>query len=50
MPGVVSYSTNGSLPSFVSITQIDDLVNQILQTLGSTGNALSGALSTLLGD
>ncbi len=48
--GVVSYSTNGSLPTFVSITQVDDLVNQVLQTLGSTGNALSGALSTLLGD
>ena len=48
--GVVSYSTNGSLPTFVSITQVDDLVSQVLQTLGSTGNALSGALSTLLGD
>ncbi len=48
--GVVSYSTNGSLPTFVNITQIDDLVNQLLQTLGSTGSALSGALQTLLGD
>jgi hypothetical protein len=48
--GVVSYSTNGALPTFVSITQVDDLVNQVLQTLGSTGTALSGALSTLLSD
>jgi len=48
--GVVSYSTNGSLPTFVNITQIDDLVNQILSTLGSSGTALSGALSTLLSD
>jgi hypothetical protein len=48
--GVVSYATNGSLPTFVNITQIDALVNQILQTLGSTGSALSGALQTLLGD
>lgn len=48
--GVVSYATNGSLPTFVSVTQIDALVNQILQTLGSTGSALSGALQTLLGD
>ncbi len=48
--GVVSYSTNGALPTFVSIMQVDDLVNQVLQTLGSTGTALSGALSTLLSD
>ncbi len=48
--GVVSYSTNGSLPTFVNITQIDDLVNQILQTVGSTGTGLSSALSTLLDD
>ncbi len=47
--GVVSYSTNGSLPTFVSITQVDDLVSQVLQTLGGTGHALAGALSTLLG-
>ena len=48
--GVVSYSIDGSLPTFVSITQVDQVVSQVLQTVGSAGNALSGALSTLLGD
>ncbi len=48
--GVVSYSTNGSLPTFVTITQVDGLVSQVLQTLGSTFSALAAALSTLLGD
>lgn len=48
--GVVSYATNGSLPTFVTITQIDALVNQILQSLGNTGSALSSALQSLLGD
>ena len=41
--GLVSYSTNGSLPTFVTITQLDALVNQILSTLGSSGSALSSA-------
>jgi hypothetical protein len=48
--GVVSYATNGSLPTFVNVQQVDALVNQILQTLGSTGASLSSALQTLLGD
>jgi hypothetical protein len=46
--GLVSYSTNGSLPTFVNITQLNDLVNQILSTLGSSGSALSAALGNLL--
>ena len=47
--GVVSYATNGSLPTFVNITQIDALVNQILQTLGSAGSALSSAAADAAG-
>jgi len=46
--GLVSYSTNGSLPSFVNITQLNSLVNQILSTLGSSGAALGAALGNLL--
>ena len=46
--GLVSYSTNGSLPTFVSVAQLDSLVNQILSTLGSSGSALSSALGSLL--
>ncbi len=46
--GLVSYSTNGSLPTFVNITQLNALVNQILSTLGSSGSALSSALGSLL--
>jgi hypothetical protein len=48
--GAVSYATNGSLPSFVTVTQIGALLNQILQGLGSAGTALSSALQSLLGD
>ena len=32
--GLVSYSTNGSLPTFVNITQLNALVNQILTSAG----------------
>ncbi len=46
--GLVSYSTNGSLPTFVNITQLNSLVNQILSALGSSGAALSTALGNLL--
>ncbi len=46
--GLVSYSTNGSLPTFVNIAQLNALVNQILSTLGSSGSALSSALGSLL--
>jgi hypothetical protein len=46
--GLVSYSTNGSLPTFVNIAQLNSLVNQILSTLGSSGSALSSALGSLL--
>ncbi len=46
--GLVSYSTNGSLPTFVNITQLNDLVNQILTALGGSGSALSSALGALL--
>ncbi len=46
--GLVSYSTNGSLPTFVNVTQLDSLVNQILSTLGSSGGALGSALGSLL--
>ncbi len=46
--GPVSYSTNGSLPTFVNIAQLNSLVNQVLSTLGSRGSALSSALGSLL--
>ena len=46
--GLVSYSTNGSLPTFVNITQLNALVSQILTTLGGSGSALSSALGALL--
>lgn len=45
--GVVSYSTNGSLPTFVNVTQLTGLVNQILTEVGASG-ALSSALGSLL--
>ena len=45
--GVVSYSTSGSLPSFVNITQLTSLVNQILSQIGA-GSALGSALGSLL--
>ena len=45
--GVVSYSTNGSLPTFVNITQLTGLVNQILTEVGAS-SALSSALGSLL--
>ena len=46
--GLVSYSTNGSLPTFVNITQLNALVSQILTPLGGSGSALSSALGALL--
>jgi hypothetical protein len=45
--GVVSYSTSGSLPSFVNITQLTGLVNQILSQVGAS-SALGAALGSLL--
>jgi hypothetical protein len=45
--GAVSYSTNGSLPSFVTITQLTSLVNQILNQIGAS-SALGSALGSLL--
>ena len=45
--GPVSYSTSGSLPSFVNITQLTGLVNQILAQVVA-GSALGSALVSLL--
>ena len=45
--GLVSYSTSGSLPTFVSITQLTSLVNQILAQAGAS-SALGPALGSLL--
>ncbi len=45
--GLASYSTNGSLPTFVTITQLINLVNQILSKAGA-GSALGSALGSLL--
>jgi hypothetical protein len=45
--GLVSYSTNGSLPTFVNITQLTTLVNQILAQVGAS-SALGSALGSLL--
>ena len=45
--GLASYSTNGSLPTFVTITQLTSLVNQILSQAGA-GSALGSALGSLL--
>ena len=45
--GLVSYSTSGSLPSFVTITQLTSLVNQILAEAGAS-SALGPALGSLL--
>jgi hypothetical protein len=45
--GLVSYSTSGSLPSFVSISQLTSLVNQILAEAGAS-SALGSALGSLL--
>jgi hypothetical protein len=45
--GLVSYSTSGSLPSFVTITQLTTLVNQILAQAGASG-ALGSALGSVL--
>ncbi len=41
--GLVSYSTSGSLPSFVSITQLTTLVNQILARGGRQQRTRLGA-------
>jgi len=45
--GLVSYSTSGSLPTFVNITQLTSLVNQILAQVGAS-SALGSALGSLL--
>jgi hypothetical protein len=45
--GLVSYSTSGSLPTFVSITELTSLVNQILAQAGAS-SALGSALGSLL--
>jgi hypothetical protein len=45
--GLVSYSTSGSLPSFVNVTQLTSLVNQILAQVGAS-SALGSALGSLL--
>jgi hypothetical protein len=45
--GIVSYSTNGSLPTFVNITQLTSLINQILAQVGAS-SALGSALGSLL--
>ena len=45
--GVVSYATNGSLPTFVTITQLTSLVDQILTEVGAS-STLSAALGSLL--
>jgi hypothetical protein len=45
--GLVSYSTSGSLPTFVNITQLTTLVNQILAQAGAS-SALGAALGSLL--
>ena len=42
--GLVSYSTNGSLPTFVNITQLNALVNQILHHAGQQRQRPSSAL------
>lgn len=50
--GLAAYSTNGSLPTFVTITQLTSLVDQILSQagVGSTpGFALGGLLGGILG-
>ena len=45
--GLVSYSTSGSLPTFVNITQLTSLVDQILAQVGAS-SALGSALGSLL--
>ncbi len=45
--GLVSYSTSGSLPTFVNITQLTSLVNEILAQAGAS-SALGSALGSLL--
>ncbi len=45
--GLVSYSTSGSLPAFVNVTQLTGLVNQILAQVGAS-SALGPALGSLL--
>ena len=45
--GLVSYSTSGSLPTFVNISQLTSLVNQILAQVGAS-SALGSALGSLL--
>jgi hypothetical protein len=45
--GLVSYSTSGSLPTFVNISQLTGLVNEILAQAGAS-SALGSALGSLL--
>ena len=45
--GLVSYSTSGSLPTFVSISELTTLVNTILAETGAS-SALGSALGSLL--
>ena len=45
--GVVSYSTSGSLPTFVNVSQLTSLVNEILAQAGAS-SALGPALGSLL--
>jgi hypothetical protein len=45
--GLVSYSTSGSLPTFVSVTHLTSLVDQILAQIGAS-SALGSALGSLL--
>jgi hypothetical protein len=45
--GLVSYSTSGSLPTFVNVTQLTSLFNQILAQAGAS-SALGSALGSLL--
>ena len=49
--GLVSYSTSGSLPTFVNITQLTSLVNQILARSGPaarSGSALGSLLTGII--
>ena len=45
--GVVSYSTSGSLPTFVNVSQLTSLVNEILAQAGAS-SALGPELGSLL--
>lgn len=49
--GLAAYSTNGSLPTYVTITQLTSLVDQILSQAGAgtAGPALGSLLTGILG-